>query len=95
MNQSMPGQAAPIAASRRADIERQVGRPLPELSPAERIDCIGVMTGEERWELLAFVAAFAPDVFDAAVAARSPAFAGALAARLDAQHDAEETNDPG
>jgi len=73
------------------------GRESLDAAPAadpERSAMIGVMTPDEAMALLAYVAGYAPAVFDAAVADRSDTFADELAERADARAEAEYMADP-
>lgn len=70
-----------MTAATRASAERDLGRPLPDLAPDERVRFLDVLSDDERREMCTFVAKWAPEVFDAAIAARSTEFAGELARR--------------
>jgi hypothetical protein len=65
------------------------GTPAPDPAHEDRVDMVDVMTDTERAQLLAYIAGYAPGVFDAVVADRSEAFADELWDRIDAR-DAEE-----
>jgi hypothetical protein len=83
------------ATFRRAEIERELGRPLPDLTREERTDFVSVMTGGETSNLLAWISAYAPEIFDAALAARSRTFAGELARRAELLDiDQDDENEP-
>lgn len=68
--------------------------PLAELVLEDRVDMVNVMTADERAVLLAHIAGYAPQAFDAAVASRPETFAGELLERIDARDAEEEANAP-
>jgi len=60
---------------------RQAPRRAGDAATKDRADMVSAMTADEWSWLVAFIAGYAPQIFDAAVAARSPEFADELAAR--------------
>lgn len=70
------------------------GNGLLDLTHPERSGFIDVMTPHEAGVLLAYVAGYAPEVFDHALAARSETFAAELAERTEARAEAEYMSDP-
>jgi hypothetical protein len=70
------------------------GNGLLDLTHPERLGLINVMTGHERSVLLAYIAGYAPEVFDHALAQRPEAFPAELARRAEAKAEAEYMADP-
>ena len=86
--------ARPETAARAAAMTAAAPAPREDLADGDRTDMIGVMTPDERMELLAHIAGYTPAVFDAAVASRSQTFAAELLERVDAKLAEEAANDP-
>jgi hypothetical protein len=80
----------------RADLKEQEPRDegaagKTSLTTGDRTDMVSAMTADERAWMVAFIAGYAPQIFDAAVASRSATFADELADRIDlADEDDDE-----
>jgi len=71
------------------------GNGLLDLTRSERLGFINVMTPHEAKVLLAYIAGYAPEVFDAALLATRPeTFAAELAARIETRDEAEYMAEP-
>ena len=70
------------------------GNGLLNLTRPERLGLINVMTDHEWSVLLAYIAGYAPEVFDHALAQRPETFPAELARRAEAKAEAEYMADP-